>query len=1292
MRLEFETTEGYKDWIVNIKSPPIMKFIDDRWPVFLTETPFFNISIQYTISKKTIYQEYSFELKNGRQIDNIPNMLFNADLLIRNLNFVESRNIENNRGDTDEKESFYKNHHNTRIIRKHHSLQTGIDGIDAVGLVIMPFINEQYYKIEEKRRNIYQLIPGDDVLKDLQKHGKMVVTIAYTLELMGSGESSPTPDDVSKATQYSSQAKEDLLIAKSEMGIQFETLLFAKERHLGFVLRRNLEHILSVCSIPIGSPSETGIVPIALTCGDMSNHRVMAGASFYAFEFLLLALQHLENLKRTCSCDLKGESCGDYKCRMRYRILRTCHGHLLWLYRIALQKGLTSHHWVSGEVIKRGGSQLAEKSITDLPFHIIKAADFCRIITDEGVRKDIDNNFKLIFANWIGFLHLDNKNNEHVFSRSKNTTNTTIHEFFFAEQAIIWRALKAGETFEIESTIVRNGKSKTVYTALDIQNSALQKFSCESPGSDKPMIAISRSPYGNTFKFKNPETTIFNAVDHGIFTTSEDSSIGQRKMELWMNTLDHQLESDERINVSLSDPLQAALAIIVSAKSRHAESDSMKRRHESAKFALLRSSSPNGLLSGQSDENQESISFNRWNAAFEIPYILWMYGTYPSQANESFNGPPLIAKSTLDTMLMAPTLASDFHNSSKQLSSRQTQRTKDINKGKVVEYPDNWLYSKPQFLTFEVDLREEAMGYFYEQKNSSDLGIVISKAYNMLRRHRENNQSKGYNNNQSKGYIVNVPEDITASKNMEYLLPNYIYGGNNLRLQIDPRVRRELTTYDGIEPRPILVNKRLLHFYPMDFEIAGICYYASTEAENLSLFFDRHATYDKYFYEDAQLIFNRWTTELHLSFYQVISDDAIVPEGISQLRKIKFPSFGKGDKPRSISLVSLSLRFDGDMFDSSWICHFLEFNPNELNMGSGVQALTGINTSNEGDWQERRILELLILNKMLDTILQSTKEFFEQLKRNISKIFKTQGESHNISQPGAVNDNDTSTYLTELGIFDKISTDIFVSMISLWYRYQHIIDIVEEDLKENITTIALWMSREEKRRDEPRWPESSEQKHGWTISQLSATNSRKFDELQRCCDSIKVFNTLLAKRMEAARSEWEIQSSNNIRLFTYVTVVFLPISFATSIFSMSDAPSENTLRHMITLAAVALGATIIALFNAKALDSKLVRPIYTFCRYILKGRFSLLYQAMMPCVYFAARYIYYPIVAREKSEEPSTKIPATPLQKPKDLLAELWEKARELFHEYEHPITLAHENFEKAKSQREETKQRTSAA
>lgn len=63
------------------------------------------------------------------------------------------------------------------------------------------------------------------------------------------------------------------------------------QRRLDFAARRNLDHILSVCSIPVKPPALAttsddplpealvGVDPIALTCGDMSGHRICWSAS-----------------------------------------------------------------------------------------------------------------------------------------------------------------------------------------------------------------------------------------------------------------------------------------------------------------------------------------------------------------------------------------------------------------------------------------------------------------------------------------------------------------------------------------------------------------------------------------------------------------------------------------------------------------------------------------------------------------------------------------------------------------------------------------------------------------------------------------------------------------------------------------------------------------------------------------------------------------------------------------------------------------------------------------------------
>lgn len=117
------------------------------------------------------------------------------------------------------------------------------------------------------------------------------------------------------------------------------------------------------------------------------------------------------------------------------------------------------------------------------------------------------------------------------------------------------------------------------------------------------------------------------------------------------------------------------------------------------------------------------------------------------------------------------------------------------------------------------------------------------------------------------------------------------------------------------------------------------------------------------------------------------------------------------------------------------------------------------------------------------------------------------------------------------------------------------------------------------------------------------------------------------------RGDLELRGADDIRLFTYVTVVFLPVGFATGIFSMSDTPSTHILIRMVITAVVALLVTVIALTNAKTLDNKIVGPILRSARrtlYSSVGRpLRIIYSALKiqfrPCIYFA-RYVYFPFM------------------------------------------------------------------
>ncbi|KAK1656301.1 hypothetical protein BDP81DRAFT_19442 [Colletotrichum phormii] len=130
--------------------------------------------------------------------------------------------------------------------------------------------------------HVFELKLSDTALSIPKNRQMLSIKIAYTL-LCGESIVPPqvSPKDISEIL-YST----------------YESQFITEYPELDFCLRRNLEHILSVCSIPVGDGEPPAI---ALTCGDIDGHRVGTVASFYAFELLLLAWDHFQRRIREVS-------------------------------------------------------------------------------------------------------------------------------------------------------------------------------------------------------------------------------------------------------------------------------------------------------------------------------------------------------------------------------------------------------------------------------------------------------------------------------------------------------------------------------------------------------------------------------------------------------------------------------------------------------------------------------------------------------------------------------------------------------------------------------------------------------------------------------------------------------------------------------------------------------------------------------------------------------------------------------------------------------------------------------
>ncbi|KAH0490379.1 hypothetical protein TgHK011_001850 [Trichoderma gracile] len=445
-----------------------------------------------------------------------------------------------------------------------------------------------------------------------------------------------------------------------------------------------------------------------------------------------------------------------------------------------------------------------------------------------------------------------------------------------------------------------------------------------------------------------------------------------------------------------------------------------------------------------------------------------------------------------------------------------------------------WLYSRPRFFRLNIDLSSEAVARFCRIRKASGESSSISGTIDRAiaaaptLRYKETDF----------GYII----DIAKFKNTAQA------GLRSSTLKV--RQREDMGRFLGGVRDHTKAKKRLLHFYQADLGIALNCYLASSEREEMSSFLDRHASYARYFLEGKATPLNKWATELHLTYYMYQhAPNRRASQPIPLRDRIEFPSSIRREHPTWVSRAVMSFRFDGDISDRYWTCHFFEARGGLCSRPIDESMDTGTPRSS---WHQRRVLELLLF----DAILK------EMVQREV----------------------DAPSLLRVLESFPNVDSSMFASLNELWNKFQHILQVIEDDLKENLAVIELWMGREEQRRGyKLQWGTVKEQIHGDARLGLTLSSNQRLFELKRCHENVVSFNMLLTRRLGVMRSDLEMRGNLNIRLFTYVTVVFLPISFAPSVFSMNGTPPKDTLVEMAKTAGIALAVTAVALFNAKLL-------------------------------------------------------------------------------------------------------------
>ncbi|KAL6825968.1 hypothetical protein J3E69DRAFT_355841 [Trichoderma sp. SZMC 28015] len=1098
-----------------------------------------------------VNQSESGSGSNGSQIfaTEIPTIIIDTNLLLRDLDFMAGEEM---------KEFGLEPHYSSRITNDGYSVarmhsdylyhrhsdgrNANKDGRNTIALFISPFINEQPQQPQQflepapEDLDNYFVTPNEQAWNDLIENKTLEITLAYTLRLITSKEEDIATSPVSAA---------DLRKAKEQI---------------------NKPEIWSTYYLSVASPS------------GRFQRRFM--------QLLLLVV-----------ISLVTEFLGK-------QVL--CQGHLEWLF--GEDHGFSPHRWATGRAIAEWESNptLSEKSVVDASLNIIKAADFYRI---SKATPDTIDDFRGDVNDWIEDLHRNNQDIEYVFPHSSEDLPL---QFQLSDHAIIWRALKSLELIGLSSELKANtipGRRKSSYSSRKIQDSIFKKFTTDCTQLSERLMATSRSLSETSFLLHIEDTATLSAMKMGLFdlpkreelvrrmtiesndepdnvapgmpvgasTSRSDNDLTdpwRNKHEAWMATIDSQKLHEDNDDDNWDHPLQYALAMVLSARGIHMNSQTPAQMYTFARSILLQSSSPNGLFPGLLDENKDPALFEDddayWHASFEVPFILWETKKFSPRTEENSTD------ETSSSFLLRRNSA-EASISGAGFVKRYEPFTETSDLGPNYE----WLYKEPEFFGFRIDLSSKAIEKFCEdhRRNVEKGSETINRAVDAVQSPKQDTTLQDY------GYIIDIsgPEytKILGQRN----LPFRIFSPDKIRSFIGGV--RDTTN----------AKKRFFHFYRANLDVALNCYLASSEEEEISSFFDKHSSYSKYFFEDTTAIFNKW----------VVPDDATF-QAIPWTETFKFPDSAGSESDKRVGRAVMSFRFDGDVFDHYWTCHFFDHNPQWLsNTQAGRPLISSRHVSGtlEADpWQQRRVLELLLFDIILKEMIKGTKGILEEIMTSV--LTSSHSHKHRATDQPTVDfsEIDASTLLNALEVLSKVDSNTFASKNELWNKFQRILQVIEDDLKESLTMIALWTDREEKRNIiKAGWTPRKEQKYQGAISRLKLLNSHKIHELRRCGANVASFNMLLTRRLEVMRNDLDTK------------IVFLPVSFATGVFSMSGAPTRELLGSMASTACVALLITVVALLNAKVLGAELFGPIFNGIRPLSEA-------ALRPIFRFCTGLIY----------------------------------------------------------------------
>lgn len=871
----------------------------------------------------------------------------------------------------------------------------------------------------------------------------------------------------------------------------------------------------------------------------------------------------------------------------------------------------SANYWVNGTIMNTDSPSFTPTdSHTDTAFQILKALDFRDNFLPEDPGEDslYQQLLSDVAMNWVMMLHRADKRRVCAWSHAKveGSDKYRLNNHFW-----IWKALKGIESslgvlaqeksYNLEDDTIEDIIKRL--TSSNVQKEILRRFTTENDKPNKRMLAMTRSSRETRFLLHASDTALLYGQDQDFFL--KDTPFN----DLWQNTLETQPYHKENSESGWENLTRYALAVMMGTRNKRMNRRSPNDLVQSAMGVLFRALSPNCLFYGVIDATTKEPEVFQYeadkdfffHASFEIPFILLTHcakiceeGEGSTEAPPEIRPPSTLAdqidEQTQDAVKQTPPDRKRLSYTPADGQARVLEKTAGakrepklitmkksqpfntlFDQTSIVELNEEWLYNYPSFLMRDEAIEATSFSMMAKKMaesfagNDDGVGSIIATAAKALPDQIPLEDDPLFLDTEDRSHwagLVDVPKQKRGRKR-----------GN---LGIDFLNVHDLWLHLGRVRTARNAKKRILWMQRPSKKVALATYIATHEEERsaLGIFFERYANFENYFFEDVTVALNEWDSELHLSFYQ-LEDRSRVREGYVRNKKNNpqaiapeqhVPLLGK-DPGMAIVRGSIGFRFYGDFFDRHWTCYLVEHIQDMTReslsspIGSGDDLV-----QQQSCWQQRKVLELHLFDRMIKEIVRSTEEILNTIRTELG-----------------VN---RGSFLSPI-----LNSDDYFTSSARWQKSQQILEIIDEELSNVITTIAKWDTRERDRGHErPRWTRNDERKYRLVIRKLEGTTKRRVRDLKKQHESLRLLKETLIRSQDRIRDDLSLRGAENIRFFTYVTVVFLPLGFAASIFSMSETPPvTNILRGMVVCAFVALFVTIMMLANAKKLNSGLRR-------------------------------------------------------------------------------------------------------